>query len=158
MNIFELVQVHEMGNYAEIVIRNKDDSIVYAGNLKAVPNPQDYTPSRRNVMSKEYDLMTAFDKKLKELHNLYREIVTTPQASLAETLRLKCELAHCKIVIKSQNRVLENQDEEVIKLQRVEELYTTWEKEQNSWDPDGIVVWRSTIKRRMTQLRNVLNL
>lgn len=41
---FELVQVHEANGYAEIVVRDKNNRIVYAGNLLKVDNPGDYAP------------------------------------------------------------------------------------------------------------------
>jgi len=42
---FELVQVHENGKDAEIVVRDKNSFKVYAGNLKKVDNPKDYYSS-----------------------------------------------------------------------------------------------------------------
>ncbi|KKN26722.1 hypothetical protein LCGC14_0872040 [marine sediment metagenome] len=41
---FELVQVHENPDYAEIVIRDKNNCQVYAGNLSLVQNPQSFYP------------------------------------------------------------------------------------------------------------------
>jgi len=39
---FEIVQVHENGNNAEIVVRDKNSLKVYAGNLKLMSNPDSY--------------------------------------------------------------------------------------------------------------------
>lgn len=41
---FELVQVHEANGYAEIVVRDKNNRIVYTGNLLKVDNPGAYAP------------------------------------------------------------------------------------------------------------------
>jgi len=41
-SIFELVQVHESGNCAEVVIRDKNGSKVYAGNLDKMDDPRAY--------------------------------------------------------------------------------------------------------------------
>jgi len=42
---FELVQVHECGDHAEVVIRDKNGCIVYAGNLPKQNNPESYYPA-----------------------------------------------------------------------------------------------------------------
>lgn len=42
---FELVQVHENGNYAEIVVRDKNSFKVYTGNLSIDSNPKNYYSS-----------------------------------------------------------------------------------------------------------------
>lgn len=42
---FELVQVHEMNGYAEIVVRDRNNRKVYAGNMKLVDNPNAYYPA-----------------------------------------------------------------------------------------------------------------
>jgi len=39
---FELVQVHEAGEFAEVVIRDKNGFLVYAGNLQKMSNPRSY--------------------------------------------------------------------------------------------------------------------
>ncbi len=39
---FELVQVHEAADYAEVVVRDKNGILVYAGNLEKVPDPRSY--------------------------------------------------------------------------------------------------------------------
>ncbi len=41
---FELVQVHENGDYAEIVVRDKNNFKVYEGKLDIVSNPKSYYP------------------------------------------------------------------------------------------------------------------
>ena len=41
---FTLVQVHESNNEAEVVIRDDNGELVYAGNLKKVKNPKAYYP------------------------------------------------------------------------------------------------------------------
>ena len=41
---FELVQVHENGDNAEIVVRDKNSFKVYAGNLDIVNDPGQYYP------------------------------------------------------------------------------------------------------------------
>jgi hypothetical protein len=39
---YELVQLHECGNYAEVVVRDKNGREVYAGNITKVKNPNSY--------------------------------------------------------------------------------------------------------------------
>lgn len=41
---FELVQIHEAGEYAEVVIRDKNNFKVYAGNIKLSEIPRTYYP------------------------------------------------------------------------------------------------------------------
>ena len=41
---FELVQVHEMNGYAEVIIRDKNNFYVYGGNLKLMTNPKSIYP------------------------------------------------------------------------------------------------------------------
>jgi len=41
---FILVQVHEIGNEAEVIIRDENGLLVYGGNLKKVENPKAYYP------------------------------------------------------------------------------------------------------------------
>lgn len=41
---FELVNVHMVGKYAEVQIRDKNGCLVYAGNIKKADNPKDYYP------------------------------------------------------------------------------------------------------------------
>ena len=43
---FELVQVHECNGYAEVVVRDRNGCLVYAGNLQKVDNPGSYYPAR----------------------------------------------------------------------------------------------------------------
>ncbi len=43
---FELVQVHENGDNAEIVVRDKNNFKVYAGNLNIVDDPEKYYPPK----------------------------------------------------------------------------------------------------------------
>lgn len=46
MKEFELVQVHELGSIAEVVIRDKNGELVYAGNLHKQRNPKAYYPAQ----------------------------------------------------------------------------------------------------------------
>ena len=46
---FELVQVHEGNGFAEVVIRDKNGLLVYAGNLQKMPNPGAYYPPVEGV-------------------------------------------------------------------------------------------------------------
>ena len=41
---FELVQVDEVRDWAEVVIRDRNNKVVYAGNLEKVDNPGAYAP------------------------------------------------------------------------------------------------------------------
>jgi hypothetical protein len=47
MKTFELVQVHEIGETAEVIIRDKNGGLVYGGNLKKVKNPKAYYPPKK---------------------------------------------------------------------------------------------------------------
>jgi len=43
--LFELVQVHECEKYAEVIIRDKNNVKVYAGQIQLVDNPESYYPA-----------------------------------------------------------------------------------------------------------------
>lgn len=44
MKNFELVQVHEQNEYAEVIIRDKNGLHAYGGNLKKINNPKSVYP------------------------------------------------------------------------------------------------------------------
>ena len=46
-HFFELVQVHECGGHAEVVIRDWNRRVVYAGNLEKMKSPGEYFPPGR---------------------------------------------------------------------------------------------------------------
>ncbi len=50
---FELVQVHECGSHAEVVIRQRNGCLVYAGNLNVQPNPKAYYLPSESLLLEE---------------------------------------------------------------------------------------------------------
>ena len=43
---FELVQVHEANGYAEVVIRDSNNILAYAGNIQKLKNPKSVYPPK----------------------------------------------------------------------------------------------------------------